>query len=146
MRYNAGEYDVVVCGGGFAGVSAALSAKRQGASVLLIERSYISSCTLTGVDIDKKAIENSYINSNKANVKISLVNKNILDFEGYFDEIISNMPYGNRVSNHKNNEVLYKAFINKLPNMLNDNGVAILLTSELALLKKVVKNNKKLKI
>ncbi len=36
-----GCYDVVVCGGGFAGVSAALSAKRQGASVLLIERSYM---------------------------------------------------------------------------------------------------------
>jgi len=117
-----------------------------GTSTMLIERSYISTCTLTGVDIDKKAIEYSYINSNKAGVKINLINKNILDYEGYYDEIISNMPYGNRVSNHKNNEILYKAFINKLPNMLNDNGVAILLTSELALMKKVIKNNSKLKL
>ena len=34
-----GEYDVVVCGGGTAGVTAALSAARNGASVVLIEAS-----------------------------------------------------------------------------------------------------------
>ena len=34
----AGSYDVVVCGGGPAGVSAAASAARNGASTLLIER------------------------------------------------------------------------------------------------------------
>ena len=30
-------YDVVVCGGGFAGVSAAIAASRKGAKVLLID-------------------------------------------------------------------------------------------------------------
>ena len=35
------HYDVAVCGGGIAGISAALSAARSGASVLLIENSYI---------------------------------------------------------------------------------------------------------
>ncbi len=35
------EYDVVVAGGGFAGISAALAAARQGAKVLLIEQSFI---------------------------------------------------------------------------------------------------------
>lgn len=35
------EYDVVVCGGGFAGISAALAAARQGKSVLLLERQYM---------------------------------------------------------------------------------------------------------
>ncbi len=34
----AGEYDVVVCGGGMAGCGAAITAARQGAQVLLIER------------------------------------------------------------------------------------------------------------
>jgi 23S rRNA G2445 N2-methylase RlmL len=56
------------------------------------------------------------------------------------------MPYGNRVSNHKNNELLYKDFISKLPNILNDNGVAILLTSEISLVKRLLKNKNRLKL
>ena len=36
-RYK-GKYDVVVVGGGIAGVSAAVSAARQGADVLLLEK------------------------------------------------------------------------------------------------------------
>ncbi len=37
---SGGEYDVVVCGAGTAGVAAAISAGRQGAKVLLLERSF----------------------------------------------------------------------------------------------------------
>lgn len=33
------KYDLVVVGGGFAGVASSISASRQGASVLLIEKS-----------------------------------------------------------------------------------------------------------
>ena len=36
-----GEYDVLVAGGGVAGISAALAAARQGARVILIEREYV---------------------------------------------------------------------------------------------------------
>jgi len=36
----AGEYDVVVCGGGIAGVSAALAAARNGSKVLLVEKMF----------------------------------------------------------------------------------------------------------
>lgn len=36
----AGSYDVIVCGGGIAGISAALSAVRKGAKVLLLEKMY----------------------------------------------------------------------------------------------------------
>ena len=35
------EYDVIVCGGGIAGISAALAARRQGAKILLIEKSFM---------------------------------------------------------------------------------------------------------
>ena len=35
------EYDVAVCGGGFAGISAALAAKRAGAKVVLFEKEYM---------------------------------------------------------------------------------------------------------
>ena len=36
-----GEFDVAVCGGGFAGISAALAAARQGSRVLLFEKQYM---------------------------------------------------------------------------------------------------------
>ncbi len=36
-----GEYDVAVCGGGFAGISAALAAVRQGSKVVLFEKQYM---------------------------------------------------------------------------------------------------------
>lgn len=117
-----------------------------GTSTMLIERNYLSSCELTGVDINSKAIECSLINTKEAKVKATLITKNCLDHVGYYDEIISNMPYGNRVGNHTNNEILYKDFINRLPSLLNDNGVAILLTSEIALIKKLLKNKTKLKL
>lgn len=35
------EYDTVVCGGGIAGIAAALAASRNGAKTLLIENSFI---------------------------------------------------------------------------------------------------------
>ena len=37
---DGGKYDTVVVGGGVAGIAAALSARRSGASVLLLEREY----------------------------------------------------------------------------------------------------------
>ena len=36
-----GEYDVVVCGGGVAGLAAAVAAQRHGASVLVLEKSIV---------------------------------------------------------------------------------------------------------
>ena len=63
-----------------------------------------------------------------------------------FDEIISNMPFGNRVSNHELNETLYRRFIGVLDTMLKDGGYAFLLTSEIALMKGLINKNKKLKL
>lgn len=37
----AGEYDVAVCGGGFAGISAALAAARQGRRIVLFEKQFL---------------------------------------------------------------------------------------------------------
>ena len=37
---NQKEYDVIVCGGGVAGIAAALAAARQGARPLLLEKEY----------------------------------------------------------------------------------------------------------
>ena len=56
------------------------------------------------------------------------------------------MPFGNRVSNHELNITLYKRFIGMLDTLLNDEGFAFLLTSEIGLMKKLINENKKLKL
>ena len=117
-----------------------------GTSTMLIERNYLSRAKLTGVDVSNNAIECSKINTKANKLAINLIKQNCLDHKGYYDEIISNMPYGNRVGTHNSNELLYKDFISKLPSLLNENGVAILLTSEISLIKKLLKNKTKLKL
>ena len=119
-----------------------------GTSTVLLERSFIKGYkSLTGIDISKEAIEFSKINANNVPVKIDLVCEDIIKYNGpEFDEIISNMPFGNRVSNHELNLTLYKRFIAKLDTMLKKDGYAFLLTSEIALMKNLVNSNKKLKL
>lgn len=119
-----------------------------GTSTMLIERSFIKKYkSLTGIDISEQAIEYSQINANNVPLKIELVCENILKYQGpEFDEIISNMPFGNRVSNHELNITLYRKFIAGLDTLLKDNGMAFLLTSEIALMKELITKNKKLKL
>jgi len=119
-----------------------------GTSTMLIERSFIKGYkSLTGIDISSEAIEFSKINANNVPLKIDLVCENILKYQGpVFDEIISNMPFGNRVSNHELNLTLYKRFVAMLDTLLKEEGYAFLLTSEIALMKKLINENKKLKL
>ena len=119
-----------------------------GTSTMLIERSFAKKYkSLTGIDISEEAVEYSKINANNVPLKIELVCENIIKYQGpEFDEIISNMPFGNRVSNHELNITLYKRFISKLDSMLKSKGMAFLLTSEIGLMKKLVSENKNLKL
>lgn len=119
-----------------------------GTSTMLIERSFVKGYkSLTGIDISEEAIEDSKINANNVPLKIELVCEDILKYKGpIFDEIISNMPFGNRVSNHELNVTLYKKFIAILDALLKPNGYAFLLTTEIALMKIIVNENKNLKL
>ena len=119
-----------------------------GTFTMLIERSFIKKYkSLTGLDISEEAINYSKINANNVPLKINLIWEDILKYKGLeFDEIISNMPFGNRVSNHELNEILYKRFISILDTLLKENGYAFLLTSEISLMKNLIKQNQKLKL
>ena len=119
-----------------------------GTSTMLIERSFVKNYkSLTGIDISEEAVEYSKINANNVPLKIELVCENILKYQGpEIDEIISNMPFGNRVSNHELNVTLYRRFISGLDKMLKANGMAFLLTSEIGLMKELINKNKNLKL
>ena len=103
-----------------------------GSATMLIERAYLKpTSSLVGVDISGWAIKAACANRKESGFRIALVHTDILKFTTEpFDEVISNMPFGIRVSNHSENERIYTEFAAKLPSLLKAGGYAFLLTQE----------------
>lgn len=120
-----------------------------GSGTMLIERSKLSPCSkLTGVDITPKALEAAKANIIAADADIELVCKDCIKFraEAPYDEVITNMPFGNRVGSHINNTRLYSDFVDMLPKWLKDGGIAILYTMEYTLLKRTIAMHEELEL
>lgn len=111
-----------------------------GSGTMLIERGYIKKAGyLVGIDISSIAIKAACENRKASGFKIALLKGDILGYGGaQFDEIISNMPFGIRVSGHDSNIKLYKAFADKLETLLKDDGAAFLFTQEKKLLRDTI--------
>ena len=118
-----------------------------GSGTLLIERGLLSPCdSLTGVDIAHKAIDAARMNADSAALKYGIkqakfICNDILRFEVKrpYDELICNLPFGNRVGDHSSCEKLYTGLLDKLPKLLRSGGTAILYTMEFTLLKKLIR-------
>ena len=119
-----------------------------GSGTMLIERTLILSAqSLVGVDISSTAIKTACENRRASGQKIALIHGDVLQFgASRYDEVVSNMPFGIRVSGHNSNERLYVAFAEKLVNLLEDGGYAFLFTLEKRLLRDVLKNSSALHI
>jgi len=118
-----------------------------GSGTFLIERSLLSPCqSLTGVDIADKACEIARENARIAQCPAKFVHNDFLRFTAKrpYDEVIANLPFGNRVGNHKQNERLYAGLVAALPEWLKPGGTAILYTMEHTLLNKCLKEEKRL--
>lgn len=120
-----------------------------GSGTLLIERGKLGPVgSLTGVDIAHKAIDIARENAAKAESPAKFICNDCLRFEAKrkYDEVIANLPFGNRVGTHKNNERLYAAMLDLLPQWLVPGGTALLYTMEFTLLKKLVRERPKLRL
>lgn len=120
-----------------------------GSGTLLIEREKLApAASLTGVDIAHRAIDIARKNAENAGSKAKFICNDMLRFEAKrpYDEIVANLPFGNRVGTHVNNEKLYAGLLDRLPQWLNEDGVAILYTMEFTLLKKLIRERPKLKL
>lgn len=120
-----------------------------GSGTLLIEREKLApAASLTGVDIAHRAIDIARKNAENAGSKAKFICNDMLRFEAKrpYDEIVANLPFGNRVGTHANNERLYAGLLDRLPQWLNEDGVAILYTMEFTLLKKLIRERPKLKL
>ena len=113
-----------------------------GSGTFLIERGLLSPCaSLTGVDIAHHAIDVARRNTALAGVNAKYTVNDILRFECHrpYDELIANLPFGNRVGTHSSCEKLYSGLLTKLPQLVKKGGVAILYTMEFTLLKRLIR-------
>ena len=115
-----------------------------GSGTLLIERAKLSPCqSLTGVDIAHRAIDAARKNTALAVVNAKYTVNDILRFECHrpYDELICNLPFGNRVGTHSSCEKLYRGLVAKLPELVRKGGVAVLYTMEFTLLKNIIRES-----
>lgn len=107
-----------------------------GSGTMIIERAFIlKTASLTGIDISPYAVKAACANRRASGINFAVIQKDCLAFQGrQYDEIIANMPFGIRVSNHAENKKLYSGFAEKLPYLLKEGGHAFLLTQEKKLL------------
>ena len=115
-----------------------------GSGTFLIERGLLSPCaSLTGVDIAHKAIDVARRNTELSGLPVKYTVNDILRFVCHrpYDELICNLPFGNRVGTHSSCETLYRGLVAKLPELVKKGGVAILYTMEFTLLKRIIKEN-----
>ena len=119
-----------------------------GSGTMLIERAMILPAqSLVGVDISPAAIRAACENRKASGRKIALIQGDALQFgASRYDEVISNMPFGIRVSRHAENERLYALFIEKLVKLLEEGGHAFLYTLEKKLLRESLRGAASLKI
>ena len=125
-----------------------------GSGTLLFERGLLSPCdSLTGVDIAHKAIDAARVNAEAAvrhygMKQAKFIVNDILRFEVRrpYDELICNLPFGNRVGSHSSCEKLYAGLLDKLPKLVKKGGVALLYTMEFTLLKNLIRERDYLEI
>ena len=106
-------------------------------------------CHLIGIDRSSAAIHAARVNSSAANAQIRLIQKDIRAFRPdrkKVDLILSNLPFGNRVGTHQENESLYSDFARKIPDLIEDQGTVLLYTTDAELLHRCLASVQKLKI
>ncbi len=120
-----------------------------GSGTFLLEREKFSSCAaLTGVDIAQSAVDIAKKNAAAARSKAKFIRNDCIRFvaDTPYDELVANLPFGNRVGSHNDNLRLYVGILDRIPSWLNKGGVAVLYTMEYTLLKKLVRDRPFLKL
>lgn len=116
-----------------------------GSGTFLIEREIYSPCaSLFGLDLAPHAVAVAKMNALAAKSEARFIQKDLTKFtpRAPVDEIYANLPFGNRVGSHENNERLYAALSAALPTWLNAGGIAVLYTMEYRLLNECLKKTK----
>ena len=111
-----------------------------GSGTLLFERAHSGMLVgeRVGSDVSGNAISAAQANldhSTRANLSFLRGDVRSIRLEGRFDELISNLPYGIRTGSHDKNVDVYRTFIDRLPEWMNDGASITLVTQEMDLMK-----------
>lgn len=120
-----------------------------GSGTLLFERELFGPCEeLQGVDLTENAVRTAKQNARAGYSDARFVQKDCLKFTPAVpvDELYANLPFGNRVGSHENNEKLYRSFIARLPELIAKDGFALLYTMEANLLERCLRHTPQLQV
>lgn len=132
-----------------------------GSGTMFLERARVENKKpkeIIGMDISAMALQAARENVKAAEaalkgISISLKKSDMLLFDDLkeergrqADELLANLPFGNRVGNHKINEALYHGLFDKIPQWVKKGGIAVLYSMEGKLLMKEALNSKHLRI
>ncbi len=121
-----------------------------GAATVPAEASYLfgEAVRYRGVDISADAVRKARVNVKELPARIRIRQGDALTYvsEVPFDLVISNMPFGMRVGTHKHNEMLYRGFVARLPQLLSEGGHAVLYTTDTRLLETCIRAHRELRI
>lgn len=120
-----------------------------GSGTFLIERHLLGPCaSLTGVDIAHAAVDIARKNAETAGCPAKFIANDCLRFSAQrpYDELVANLPFGNRVGSHGDNRRLYAGILDRLPQWLRPGGTAILYTMEYTLLKNLIRERPRLSL
>ena len=116
-----------------------------GSGTMLIERAmYDTTGQLMGIDISRRAARIAEDNAEAAGLEARFIVKDCTQFKAKtrFDEIISNLPFGNRVGDHETNVHLYDELFRHLPLWLKKDGICIFYTMEKKLIRQIIVKHK----
>lgn len=101
---------------------------------------------IVGFDKDKEHLSLSIQNIKKAKLikKIQIKEADIFDKPelGFFDVIVSDLPFGMAISKGEDLNILYQSFIKYAEEFLNSDGVLGVYTSEYKILKEIINKSK----
>ena len=119
-----------------------------GVGTMLVERNMlVPAREIYGIDIFGEAIEKARENAILAKCRINYIHRDFFDFhhDYLFDEIITDMPMrGNKTKEEM--DLLYRRFFQKAKEVLTGQGIIIMYTNEIGLVKKQLRINKQFKL
>lgn len=104
-----------------------------GVGTMLIERAFLKKTgDLYGIDIYEEAVQKGRKNAEHSGKNIHFINRDFFDFqhEYLFDEIVSNLPGITKTKGKEEIRSLYKRFFEKAPEVLKDDGIMLLYSTE----------------